>query len=424
MFFVLCFSHDTYASSITNLEWDSQKHFTRSVVSFDQTQPAKYQVCDRIKDEGYFYIDIYDITTLYMQRVIDVSDPSLLKIVAVPYWDHGVLRLVFYVRDRSATFDIKTVLNPSRLVVDVVVPESNAVLQGVPIGKNQAYLVSVRDDAETSRLLTGMSGVKEYTLPDLPRSVGERMKKRSSVGGKRRLVIIDPGHGGDAPGATSGAGFLSGRPINEKDLNLQFAYALKREIDATNNMTAVLTRTSDSSLTLSDRVKLAEARQGDLFISIHMNYASTPEARGVEIFFLSEKGTAQSNLSLEKAENAEVGDVSFFSGNRAGILNNILSDIRKSSLESLQWESFEVCKRVITNFQGIPYFRNNNRGVKSANFYVLKNKQMPAVLLEVGFMSNREDLACLVTPRFQDLTAKVLCEAISEYFRKTEQPIK
>lgn len=415
---VLLFGGYLRAASIIGLEWDSQNYFTRLVLTTDDKSPVVHKVNNRIANDGYFYIDVYNITTPYLHRVIDVSDKSIMKIDAIPYVEHGVLRLVVYVRNQSTTYDVKTVSNPERLVIDVVPPDNVGQIAGMPIGKNQAYLIRDNTDTSMESVYIGNSGVKEFSLPDIPQ-VQNSLQSKSNSTGKRKVVIIDAGHGG---GDTGAVGSMPNRSqqVLEKDLTLQFAYALKKCIDASPNMVGIMTRTNDKRMALSDRVKFAEEKQGDFFISVHMNDASNSDARGMEIYFLSEKGTAQSNLELEKKENEEIGDMNFFRNTRSGILNNILSDLRKASLESLQWESFEVCKQIITKLQKVSFYRLNNRGIKSANFYVLKNKQMPAVLLEVGFISNREDIMYLVNPRFQALTAQVLTKSISSYFSQTE----
>ncbi len=415
--FLLC--QQLYGDSILGLEWDSQAYFTRSVLTLDSPDAnLKYTVVNHVAESSFFYIDVYNITTPYLHRVIDISDKSILKIDAIPYLEYGVIRLVYYVRNNQTTIDIKTVANPTRLVVDVVLPHSDDPVVGMPIGKNQTYFIKIQDNKAMQDAYIGNSGQKEYTLPDLPRLQIDRLRNSRFQSGKKKVVIIDAGHGGHDSGAQ---GMLNGRVIREKDLTLQFAYALKKSIDSTQNMIGILSRIDDSYWTLSDRVKFAEEKHADLFISIHINHADNSDARGMEVFFLNERGTAQSNLELERKENQEVGDLNFFNMQRTGILNKILSDIRKSNLESLQWESFEVCKQVILSLRNIPFYKLNNRGIKSANFYVLKNKEMPAVLLEVAFISNSDDLSSMINPRFQAMTARNLSIAIQNYFAQTEK---
>jgi N-acetylmuramoyl-L-alanine amidase len=243
--------------------------------------------------------------------------------------------------------------------------------------------------------------------------------------GKEKCVIIDPGHGGANQGAKS-ATTINGKQVFEKDLVFQFAYHLKKVIDNSPNMIAFLTRSDDSLVALGDRVSFAEKHQGDIFVSLHLNDgAGNPNARGVEIFYLSEKGTVDGAAkAVEERENTDIGASSAASKGSTPLVKRILTDLERGKLEEWQYESYLACKRIIETFQQLPFFRNNNRGVKNANFLVLKNFYMPSVLLEIGFITNSQDLQYLVNPQFQRQTATLLYNALNDIFAENDPSFK
>ncbi|MBX7244315.1 MAG: N-acetylmuramoyl-L-alanine amidase [Candidatus Sumerlaeaceae bacterium] len=402
-------SGSIHALTVAKISWDSKSQYNRFIMQFDQV--PKYNAVNAIKEKGYFYLDLYGLSTNYKRKLLEINDNSVRYVDAVGYPDHGVLRLVFYVKDAGSTFQVNVVDNPPRLVVDTVkgsaTEKPDAAGSGAG-GKQTTLITSSEGNVE----VTGPDGSK-MSLPDIPQP-----KSNPAAGlGKKKLVIIDAGHGGSNNGASSNSK-IGGRIVVEKDLTLQFAVCLKRIIDASPNMTALLTRTGDTNLSLEDRVRFAEKQHGDLFVSIHMNDgAGNNSARGVEIYFLSEKGTQDAAIkALESKENVEIGDANFFKRGSAPIVMNILADIEKGELEKQQYESYLVCKQMMSALQVQQFYRQNNRGIKSAGFAVLKNSLMPAVLLEVGFITNSQDLSYLVNPKFQQATAMAMYNGICNYF--------
>jgi N-acetylmuramoyl-L-alanine amidase len=187
-------------------------------------------------------------------------------------------------------------------------------------------------------------------------------------------------------------------------------------------MVALLTRTGDTLVSLSDRVAFAEKQKGDLFISLHMNDgAGNPNARGPEVFYLSQKGADDAAAkAVAERENIDVLSNGMETRHDAPLLAQVLTDLERQKLESWQYESYVVADRILQSLQQHPYFRSYARGVKSANFVVLKNFYMPAVLVEVGFITNTDELRLLVSPKFQKLTAILLYNAINSYFAQTD----
>ncbi len=223
------------------------------------------------------------------------------------------------------------------------------------------------------------------------------------------LVIIDPGHGGDDPGAVA---TLPGdekdaelRTVYEKDINLsiamEIAAALRRDLP---EVSIVLTRESDSNVSLWKRAEIANKAlvddgRGKLFISVHANSAAVSEAQGTEIWVLPE--TANYNfLSTEIPEVLLAAAVE--SSNAA--MNRALDRAERLLSHAIELE-------LALTLAGI----TRNRGIKHAAFYVLEHTYMPAVLVETGFMSNTDELKMLIDPAHQQRVAGGVVRGISYY---------
>ncbi len=412
---VTCVCSGAIATQVTRISWDSQPTFNRFVVEFDQS--PLYHSVDAIKDKGYFYIDVYGISLVYKRRILPIDDALLRQVEAISYPEYGVLRFVFYVKNLNAEFAVHKLDSPPRLIIDTVY---KAELPTPPPtdSANVTHSTELSSVTPTNPIVIRDQQVVIHT-PSIPEP--QRLGNRSSSSGRKKYIIIDPGHGGANHGAKAPT-LIGGQPVLEKDLTMQFAYHLKKVIDGSPNMVAFLTRTDDRLLSLEDRVRFAEQNQGDLFLSIHMNDgAGNPNARGIEFFYLSEKGTADAAAkAVAERENMEVGTNGAPTTQGTPLLRQILTDLERGKLEDWQYESYLVAKSLLTRFQQHPYFAAYVRGIKSANFVVLKNFYMPAVLIEVGFITNTDELRYLVNPRFQRLTAIIIYNALNDYFAQND----
>jgi len=194
-----------------------------------------------------------------------------------------------------------------------------------------------------------------------------------------RRIVLDPGHGGRDHGA-------AGKRYREKDLALQVARRLADELQR-REYVVKLTRTKDKGLPLEERPKLAKGWDADLFISLHANYAKAWRVKGIETFLITPEGTP--STYGKRARNGAC------SGNRF--------DKRNAKL------AYEVQKGLTTSTGG------RDRGVKHAQFLVLRDAPCPAVLLEMGFLSNAAEEKLLGTAAYQDKLVKGLVEGILRY---------
>jgi len=226
-----------------------------------------------------------------------------------------------------------------------------------------------------------------------------------------RVVVIDPGHGGRDSGARGTRGTM------EKDIALAIGRALARELGKDPGLEVFLTREGDSLIPLWQRGELATEWKGDhtgLFLSIHANaLPDSPATRGFETYFLSEART-EHERRVAALENA----AQEFEGPEDGTeahsdMSFILSELR--NLDHQHWSALlaEMIQKRLQGFHPGP-----DRGVKQGPLAVITNALMPAVLVEVGFLTNPEEESLLKQEGFQEETARALASAVEEFFQR------
>ena len=227
-----------------------------------------------------------------------------------------------------------------------------------------------------------------------------------------RKIVLDPGHGGKDPGAV---GYSKNN--FEKDVVLSIAKKLKRILLENMNVEVLLTRENDDFVSLQKRTQFANEKNADLFISIHCNAHRKKKANGIEVYFLSTAKTDEARV-VEALEN----DVVFkYEGGEEAVkkyddLAFILADMAQSEhLEESYNLSMQLQNNLLKNTKGF------NRGVKQANFYVLRGAFMPAVLIELGFISNKEEEKILIKSSYQNKLAQSIFESILDFKKRYDQ---
>ncbi|SDC48172.1 N-acetylmuramoyl-L-alanine amidase [Cupriavidus sp. YR651] len=226
----------------------------------------------------------------------------------------------------------------------------------------------------------------------------------------RRLltVAIDPGHGGEDPGAIGAAG------SREKDVVLQIAHRLRAKIDAQPNMRAMMTRDSDFFVPLNVRVQKARRVQADLFVSIHADAFLSPEARGASVFALSERGASSSAARwlANKENNADlIGGTNM--GNKDAQVARVLLDLSTTAQIN---DSMQVGRAVLSEIGGINKLHKG--AVEQAGFAVLKAPDIPSILIETAFISNPEEERKLNDDAHQEQLANAILRGIRSYFAR------
>ena len=226
-------------------------------------------------------------------------------------------------------------------------------------------------------------------------------------GDPRPIVVIDPGHGGIDTGTKSAAG------DDEKTIVLDIGLKLRDAIEKTGKYRVVMTRTDDTFVPLADRVRFARDRQGALFLSIHADALPKREgdAQGATVYTLSEKASDAEAARLADAENKADVIAGLDLANEPGDVADILVDLAQRETKNF---SHQFARNLVGEMKGA--VRLHQTPMKSAGFQVLKAPDVPSVLLELGYMSNKDDLKLLKSEAWRSKTVETLAKAIDLFF--------
>ncbi|MFJ4395484.1 N-acetylmuramoyl-L-alanine amidase [Pseudomonas sp. NPDC089396] len=255
------------------------------------------------------------------------------------------------------------------------------------------------------------------TTPAVPVTPAQPAIKLPPVpAGKRDIVVaIDAGHGGEDPGASGSRG------QHEKDIVLQIAKELQRQINTEKGYRAELTRTGDYFIPLRKRTEIARKKGADLFISIHADAAPSRAAFGASVFALSDRGaTSETARWLADTENRSdliggAGNVSLDDKDR--MLAGVLLDLSMTATLS---SSLNVGQKVLGNMGRVTSLHKQR--VEQAGFMVLKSPDIPSILVETGFISNNNEAAKLATSSHQQALARSIHTGVRQYFQQNPPP--
>jgi len=385
----------TAGSSILAVRVWPARDYTR--VTLEHDQPIKYSHL-LVKDPERLVVDLEGVefnSVLQMlpSKILD-SDPYI-KLIRAGRNKPGVVRLVIELKGavKPQVFSLQPVGEYGhRLVLDLYPVE--------PIDPLMALLEK-----------SGEAPLKaESSLDSRTRPAERPAEPTSDKPEIARLVtiVLDPGHGGEDPGAIGRGG------SHEKNVTLSVARRLKAKIDATPNMRSVLTRDGDYFIPLNQRVQKARRVQADLFVSVHADAFIKSTARGSSVFVLSENGASSSAARwLANKENSAdlVGGVNL--GVKDPYLARTLLDLSQTATIN---DSLKLGKHVLGELGRINTLHKGQ--VEQAGFAVLKAPDIPSILIETAFISNPEEEARLNDEAYQDRMAEAILKGIRGYFAR------
>jgi N-acetylmuramoyl-L-alanine amidase len=335
---------------------------------------------------------------------VGTNDPHVQG-VRIGRFKPGVVRLVFdlKVEVRPQAFRLVPIGNYGhRLVLDLYPAEAHDPLL--------AFLDKL--DAERAALgVAGSGGEPEAgaASPSGPETgTAARPQAKKPPAPRFIIVAIDPGHGGEDPGALGRGGTY------EKDVTLAIARKLKRRIDKEPNMRALLVRDGDYFLPLRARVEKARRVRADLFVSIHADAFIRPNARGSSVFALSERGaTSEAARWLAKSEN----DADLIGGVNLDVADRYLKQtlLELSQTASIN-DSLKLGRAVLDELGTINALHKPH--VEQAGFAVLKAPDIPSILVETAFISNPEEERKLRNRAYQEKFAEAIFGGIKRYFSR------
>ena len=223
------------------------------------------------------------------------------------------------------------------------------------------------------------------------------------------LIAVDAGHGGIDTGAVTADG-----SIDEKNITLDFATALANELNSRPGIRAFLTRDKDVFLSLGERVEIARQNHANLFISIHADTLRQKSIRGTTIYTISDKASDKLAGELAQRENTSDETAGVVLTKEPSEVNDILVDLTRRETQAF---SISLAHTVVKSFEGQIDLINNP--MRSAGFRVLQAPDVPSILMELGFLSNKSDVKLLTDPKFRDKLTGLLADAVEKYHKKT-----
>ncbi len=340
---------------------------TRVVI--DLSEKTEFRA-DKLINPDRIFIDIMGSVAKLEDTSKQIKiDDGVIKTVRTAQFNQEIIRVVFDLY-REARYELFSLIEPDRVVIDI--------------------------------FTSGEKAAITETLP--PAKPEEKLIPKPEITGKR-VVIIDPGHGGKDPGAIGPTG------LRESEVALGIALYLEKLLKNA-GIPAYLTRTKDEFVYLEDRTNFANQKNGFVYVSLHANSVLNhrPSAKGIETFVLSSKYIGASAKDVADRENR----ASRAHPELDTDLAKIIADLEESANINYSFDFADIIQTKL-----VEYLKLENRGIKQAPFVVLKGVNMVAVLAEVAFISNPEEEKLLKTNKFRENAAQSLFEAIKYYIENT-----
>lgn len=373
---------------IKNIRHWSTPTYTRVVI--DLERPTKYQKHllrkdPKLRKPRRLFIDLQNTwISKDIKSSITIKD-GLLRGARAAQYNKNTVRVVLDI-DNMEGYKIFHLYDPFRIVVDVQGKERRLKPTKKVVAKRPPKRKKVKKEKQK----------------------GISLAKQLGLGVKR--IIIDPGHGGRDPGAIGGDG------LKEKDVMLKLANLVAEKVRRELKCQVILTRSSDIYLPLEKRTAIANIKKADLFISLHLNAHKYKKVRGVETYFLN-IALDEDAMNLAARENAtskkNISDLQM-------ILNDLMLNTKIN--ESNRLAGF-VQKGLVKELQR-KYKKIRNRGVRQAPFYVLIGAEMPAVLVEVGYITNTMENRRFKGETYLKRVASGIVKGINTYIKDMELAYK
>jgi len=371
-------------TQVQNIRHWSTPNYTRVVIDLEKAVKYEAHLLKEDKDQKKPRRLYMDLQGAYVSSDIESSIPirdGLLQRARAGQYSKDTVRVVLDINSIS-DYKVFPLHDPFRIVVDVQSSEP----------KEEPEKAAPRQ--ETRRVGKGIRKPKE---PDQSVSLARQL------GLNVRKIVIDPGHGGKDPGC-----YFSSR-LKEKHTVLELAKILAKKLEDKLGCEAVLTREKDIFLPLEKRTAFANMQKADLFISLHINAHKQPEVYGLETYFLN-MATDERAVMVAARENAtsekNISDLQT-------ILNDLMLNTKISESSKL---AYDVQNAMVDRTRKA-YGSAKDLGVKQAPFYVLIGAEMPAILVEVGFITNPKERKRLTTKAYLDNIAEGIASGVEGYMK-------
>ena len=402
IFYIIIFTHSVKSDEL----------ITNCSLTFNNLVCINYQLKNDIKvnlqDDPYrIIIDFEKSVKIKHQSKINQSKNTLFKDIRSSSKSGSSSRLVLELHQPAiiSNFFFNKVKNNNKVInFEMTVAKASVTSFSIAkhvLSKNKGNFLSLNDEInliESDRKIS----LEHRKSNNFQIQIDQNVKNLQSK--KNFIVFIDPGHGGKDPGAIGTLGTL------EKELTLKASLLLAKALNKNNKINALLSRTGDYFLPLRERTRLAKNNSADVFVSIHADSSKNKKATGISVFSLSNRASDKEAQILAKREN-EVDNI-------LGVQKKIKDPFVYGSLikmfqrEAMNDSSF-LAKKIISNLKKTKLALN--RGHRFAGFAVLKSYEIPSVLIEIGFLSNKEEEKKMLNNKYMNDLSKGLAKAIENY---------
>ncbi len=410
-------------STILPVKYWSSKDYTRIVIMAASPITYKETLLEQKADQPRsLYIDFKNSYIAPQYRAPITLNNGLLKHIRTEQYSADTVRVELNIESIDS-YKIFSLPDPFRIVIDVrgerntiPIATKKAVISSPEIVADSEESVALQNDpqkeetTEQTKTIVIRRDKKKRAFPQILVSVNEESSIPSAkqaislaqqLGLRVKKIVLDPGHGGKDPGAISNS-------MQEKDIVLKLAQKLKPVLQKVLGCEVILTRNKDIFLPLEERTAIANTQEADLFISLHINAHPSSKVRGTETYFLNLSTNAEA-MRVAAMENAT-------STHQMSDLEDILSGIMKNSkIDESSKLAQHVQTSILSGMDQKIFGKMNNLGVKQAPFYVLIGAEMPAILLEIAFISNEDDVKNLQNPKYLESLTKEIAQGIKAY---------
>jgi len=352
---------------ITDIRFWSAPDHTRIVL--DLTEPIQYESSLQ-EDPPQFHLELKGVSFHKLKKEMEVKDPFLTKISLIELGKDKVKLTLYQKKPLSANVFI---LKPYR-------------------EKHHRLVIDLIDVIQEKK------------------EIEERQKQKEIKSKGTKIVVIDPGHGGEDPGA------IGPKKTMEKDIVLKVGQRVVHLLNQDPELKAFLTRKGDYFIPLEERIKIAREYGADFFVSLHTDGSFNPQARGSSVYCLSLSGATDeaAKILADKENMSNIFGGAFLrpaAFAKDPNLNQILLDLMQNN--SMK-ESFRFAENLLGDIRVVNPIKYST--YRQANFIVLKAPDIPSVLLEMAYITNKEDERLLNRTDFQEKMAKTLSASIKKYF--------
>ena len=359
-------------------------------------------------DKTRFVIELseepsYRIFTLPSPARVVIDLPELdwqLPAEQLPTTDQGLIKALRYGLFAAGT---------SRVVLDMRGPVGVKSVLSLPAGEGGNYRLVVDLQPVSTDVFFNpqeRKAIVSRTPLPTPRAVAPKLAAKPKADDDRRpTIVIDAGHGGVDPGAIGVSGTY------EKVIALDYARELKRALEETGRFRVVMTRDTDIFIRLRDRIALAQDADGDLFVSLHANTYKTNGIRGASVYTLSEDASDAEAAALARKENTADVIAGLDFGGQTEDVSMILIDLAQRETMNL---SKNFANELVGEMGKVTKLLKNTH--RFAGFAVLKSPTIPSVLVEIGYMSNREEERLLLSEAHRRKLSTSIVRAVERFF--------